>query len=134
MTTFIAYTITLLMLIGMTAGTHYQIDGLITVCVSISWMLSILVLPVAFAIIAVSLLYEKSSGESRKKLEKTLVDAAKKKSLIAKAFGWASFIAMTALFAWSGWIVTAVVYVLASLIMKLANSIAKDEAIKQGLA
>lgn len=134
MTRFIAYTITLLMLPGMAAGIHYQIDGLITICVSISWMLCLLALPVAFATIAASQLYEKSSGESRKKLEKALVDAAKKRSVSAKAFGWLSFIAMTALFAWSGWIVTAVAYVLASLIMMLAKSIAIDEAVKQGLA
>lgn len=129
-----AYIITLLMLAGMAAGIHYQIKGLVTLCVSISWMLCIMALPVAFAVIASSLLYEKSTGKKRKNFEKSLLAAASKSSAIEKIFGWTTFIAMTALFSWSGWIVTAVAYVLASLIMRLAKSIARDEVVKQGLA
>lgn len=130
----LAYVITLLMMSGMIYGLRYEVDGVVTLIVSINWILCILAIPVALAIIASAVLYEKSTGTKRDSYEKALLDAVKKKSILEKAFGWATFIGMTALLSWSGWIVTAVVYVLASVFMRMAKSIAKDEAVKQGLA
>lgn len=133
MKTFIAYVVSLLLLISMAAGVFYQIDGLVTLAVSINWMIYILAIPIAIATVTASILYEKSNEESRIKIAKVLVQAAKRKPFIARVTGWTTFLIMTSLFAWSGWIVTAIAYVLASLIIKLANSIARDEAIKQNL-
>ena len=130
----LAYAITILMIAGMAYGLAYEVDGLVTLCVAINWMLCILALPVGFVTICASLLYKNASGKQRDVYEKALVDAGKKKCLPDKLFGWATFIGTTVLFAWGGWIVTAIVYVLASLFMRLAKSIAKDEAVKQGLA
>ncbi|NMC25047.1 MAG: hypothetical protein GYA32_15015 [Serratia sp.] len=133
MKTFIAYGVSLLLLISMAAGVFYQIDGLVTLAVSINWMICILAIPIAIATVTASILYEKSNEESRIKIAKLLVQAAKRKSFIARVTGWTTFLIMTSLFAWSGWIVTAICYVLASFILKFANSIARDEAIKQNL-
>lgn len=133
MKTFIAYAVSLLLLVSMSAGVFYQIDGLVTLAVSINWMICILAIPIAIATVAASILYEKSNEEGRIKIAKLLIESAKKKSFVARMTGWMEFIAMTSLFAWSGWIVTAICYVLASLILKFANSIARDEAIKQNL-
>ncbi|WP_182056521.1 hypothetical protein [Pantoea sp. ME81] len=130
----LAYVITILMIAGMAYGLTYQVDGLVTLCVAINWMLCILAIPVGFVTIAAAVLYEKATGKQRDIYEKALADAGKKKSLPDKLFGWVTFIGMTVLFAWGGWIVTAIVYVLASVFMRLAKSIAKDEAVKQGLA
>lgn len=130
----LAYAITILMIAGMAYGLTHEVDGLVTLCVAINWMLCILAFPVGFVTISASLLYEKASGKQRDIYEKALMDAGKKKSIPDKIFGWATFIGTTVLFAWGGWIVTAILYVLASVFMRLANSIAKDEAVKQGLA
>jgi hypothetical protein len=133
MKTFIAYVVSLLLLISMAAGVFYQIDGLVTLAVSINWILCILAIPIAVATVAASILYEKSNEESRIKIAKVLIQSAKKKSFISRVTHWTTFLIMTSLLAWSGWIVTAIAYVLASLIIKFANSIARDEAIKKNL-
>ncbi len=133
MKTFIAYAASLSLLIAMAAGVFYQIEGLITLVVSINWVICLLAIPIAAALVVASVMFEKANESSRIKLAKLLIESAKKKSFIARITGWSSFLAMTALFAWSGWVGTAIAYVLASLIIKFANSIARDEAIKQNL-
>lgn len=134
MKTVIAYTVSLLLPISMSAGVFYQIEGLVTLAVAINWMLCILAIPIAVIIVVASAMYERSGEDTKVKLAKLLVDAAKKKTGIARFIGWVTFIAMTCLYAWSGWIVTAIVYVMASLIIKFASSFARDEVVKHNLA
>lgn len=134
MNSFIAYVLSLSLLVAMGAGILLPMSGLVTVVISITWVICILAIPIAIVTIAASELYESSKGETRKKIGKLLSDAAKKKNIIARITGWSTFLVMTFMFAWSGWVITAISYVLASLIILFAKSIAKDEAIKQGLA
>ncbi|STQ67921.1 hypothetical protein [Hafnia alvei] len=79
MKTVIAYTVSLLLLISMSAGVFYQIEGLVTLAVAINWMLCILAIPIAVIIVVASAMYERSGEEAKVKLAKLLVDAAKKK-------------------------------------------------------
>lgn len=80
MKTLIAYTVSLLLLISMSAGVFYQIEGLVTLAVAANWMICILSIPIALIIVVASAIYEKSGEETKVKLAKLLVDAAKKKN------------------------------------------------------
>lgn len=54
MKTLIAYTVSLLLLISMSAGVFYQIEGLVTLAVAVNWMICILSIPIALIIVVAS--------------------------------------------------------------------------------
>lgn len=134
MKAFTATLISLSLIAALAAGTTLKIDGLVTVSVAVTWVLCLIGLVVAIIMMASASSYSMVDGKAKEKVGALLTDAAKTKSLARKLFGWTTFMLTVGLLAWSGWVVTAVVYGLSSLIIRLARSMARDEAVKQGLA
>ncbi|MDU5837747.1 MAG: hypothetical protein E6Z53_11890 [Pantoea sp.] len=131
----IAYVASLTLLVLLIVGLFYPMKGLVTLSVTAIWILSLLALPIAFIIICVAALYDSVKTEdSKTKLATCLISCAKKRSVIGRFAGWLEFIAMSVLLGYGGFIFTAVVYVLSSLLMRFARSMARDEAVKNGLA
>lgn len=116
------------------AGTFLQISGLITISVSLNWVCIILAVPASMLMVFCAVMYDKSSGKIKESTEQLLHQSAIKKSILAKLYGWLKAITTIVLLAWSGWLVTAIVYCLAVLIMEFAKSIVRDEAVKHGIA
>ena len=125
---------TLVVIAMLAAGTLLHIPGLITLAVAINWVCIILALPASILMICCSVMYSNSSGKMKENIGQLLMQSARKKGILKKLYGWADVIATIALLAWSGWLITAVAYCLAVLMMQFAKSILRDEAVKHGIA
>jgi len=134
MKSFLAESYSLAVIDTLVIGVFLQINGLVTLSVTLIWACSLIAVPVAVLMIIASLLYEKSSGKQKENIEEMLRKSVRKRCWLVKAYGWVKVLATLGLLAWAGWVVTAIVYCLAVLIIMLANSILRDEAIKQDIA
>lgn len=82
--------------------------------------------------LTVSALDSLVSDESRNAVTEPLQKFVKKKHIIFRLWGWACFIAAVALVAYSGWILTAVCYVLASLFVSFIASVVRNKLQQPG--
>lgn len=135
MSRLIAYATSFTLLALLIIGIFYPIKGLVTLSVTAIWILSLIAIPMAFIIISVSSVYDSTKdGETKAKLAAFLKACAKRRGVAGKVVGWVDFTAMVVLLGYGGFIFTAVVYVLSSLLMRFAGMMARDEVVKNGLA
>ncbi|MBM7346070.1 hypothetical protein [Pantoea coffeiphila] len=123
------------LLCALAGGVFMPVEGLVTLSVAACWSLTALSIPVSLILICAASMYGPSTDEPLKtSLAKLLVNAAKKRSRIGKFLGRLQFVLTLALLGYAGWIFTAVTYFLASMVMRFAGSMARDAAVKSGLA
>lgn len=135
MSRLIAYATSFTLLALLIVGIFYPMKGLVTLSVTAVWILSLIAIPMAFIIICVSSVFDTTKdGETKAKFATFLKACAKRRGVVGKVVGWVDFTAMVVLLGYGGFIFTAVVYVLSTLLMRFASMMARDEAIKNGLA
>ncbi|WP_405423726.1 hypothetical protein [Pantoea stewartii] len=127
MSTFIAYVISWGMAFLLAAGLYLPSGGLLNLTVTVSWIFSTLGTLAAFIGIITAVAYgDIQSDENRSSLQKFLKSLSKPKRFFSRLMGWVLFLIMTGLLGYAGYTLTAIAYVLASFICRVAGSMAQD--------
>lgn len=117
---------TILLLLVLSALTEN--DSLSSIAVSVNWMLVVLGWFVTLAVVILSfVLTDKTWKGDKDGILKILLELTKKKGIIRKTYGWFMFTAVLCLMAYTGWVVSAVIYGITSLMFTLGASIARDK-------
>lgn len=104
-----------------------QTQSLVGLTVAVYWVIMSLGLFIGPLIYILSHAAKSAKDEeSRRKALEIIGDSAKKRNVLLRSLGWAELIIISCLLAYSGWIFTAVCYVLTSLYMRLFISMARD--------
>ena len=69
--------------------------------------------------------------KQKQKLIELVREATKRRSKVMRGVQWICLVSITMLLAYSGWVFTAVIYVLVGLIVKFFLSIARDNVAEQ---
>ncbi|MFB4699488.1 hypothetical protein ACE3KD_08635 [Enterobacter hormaechei subsp. steigerwaltii] len=117
---------TILLLLVLSALTDN--DSLSSIAVSVNWVLVVLGWFATLAVVILSfVLTDKTWKGDKDSILKILLELTKKKGIIRKAYGWLMFTAVLCLMAYTGWVVSAVIYGITSLMFTLGASIARDK-------
>lgn len=117
---------TILLLLVLSALTDN--DSLSSIAVSVNWVLVILGWFVTVVVLILSfVLTDKTWKGDKDGILKILLELTKKKGIIRKTYGWLMFTAVLCLMAYTGWVVSAVIYGITSLMFTLGASIARDK-------
>lgn len=76
---------------------------------------------------AYALVTIETNAEKKEKLIELLKKAAVKRGIIRRSWNWLCLVLIAGALAYGGWVFTAVVYVITSLICRLCGSIARDK-------
>ncbi|WP_421412589.1 hypothetical protein ACOMDM_13565 [Serratia plymuthica] len=100
---------------------------LVTMAAAAYWVIILLglVVGVLTLIVSYAVLSEKDEQKKQQGL-RIVTEVVKKKNFLRRAIDWICFIAIAGSLSYSGWIFTAVCYVVVALIIKLMLSIARD--------
>lgn len=102
--------------------------SLAAIAVSANWVFVVLGWFVsAMCIILSHALMDGSYKGNKAEICKTLSVFTKKKGALRRLYGWLTFTVVLCLLAYSGWVVTAVIYALTSFIFTVCASIARDK-------
>lgn len=128
MKSFIHQAISLGLLVTLIFSVLTARGSITAVVVSAYWIVIFLA---AFASVAVMLItalvtIETNAGK-REKLIELLKKAAVKRGVIRQGWNWLCLVLIAGALAYGGWVFTAVVYVITSLICRLSVSIARDK-------
>lgn len=105
---------------------------LIGISVAAYWVVISLGLFMGALIMVLSVAKDHTRDEAAKqKLIELVREATKRRSKVMRGVQWACLISITMLLAYSGWVFTAVIYVLVGLIVKFFLSIARDNVAEQ---
>lgn len=117
---------TILLLLVLSALTDN--DSLSSIAVSVNWVLVVLGWFVTVVVLILSfVLVDKTCVGDKDRILKILLDLTKRKGIIRRAYGWAMFTAVLCFMAYTGWVVSAVIYGITSLMFTLVASIARDK-------
>lgn len=107
-------------------------SSLTNLTVAAYWVIMALGLFIGILLLVLSYAKDHAKSEDEKnKVIELIVAATKKKSIIFRFIDWFCLAAIVALLAYSGWVFTAVFYVMVALIVKLLISIARDNVSEQ---
>lgn len=108
-------------------GVATDTKPLVTMAAAAYWVIILLGLVVGTLTLVVSYAVRSEKDEQKKKQGlKMIIDVVKKKNFLCRAIDWICFIAIAGSLSYSGWVFTAVFYVVVALIVKLMLSIARD--------
>lgn len=127
MKTFLITLLSFATLLLMAFGVYTGSDGAVSFVVAYIWVLCLLGIPTAALIVLMAASMTATSDKAKKqKLWCQLTKVCKKPTLIGRCWRWATFLAMCAMLAYSGWIFTTVVYVISVITMAFAAGIGRD--------
>lgn len=128
MKSFFYQVISLTLLVALIFSVLTERESITAVVVSAYWIAIFLA---AFASVAVmlvtALVTMEKNTEKKSKLIELLNKAAVKRGTIRRAWNWLCLVLIAGALAYGGWVFTAVVYVITSLICRLCVSIARDK-------
>ncbi|WP_419058378.1 hypothetical protein [Kluyvera georgiana] len=105
---------------------------LIGISVAAYWVVIFLGLFMGALIMVLSVAKDHTRDETAKqKLIELVREATKRRSKVMRGVQWVCLVSITMLLAYSGWVFTAVIYVLVGLIVKFFLSIARDNVAEQ---
>ncbi|POZ13678.1 hypothetical protein ACB496_12790 [Lelliottia nimipressuralis] len=119
----IFYIVMASMIFGIYTG-HSQFVG---IAAAAFWILILLGIFISCFIGVAASLLESLVGESLKTTIESLQRFSRKRHIVIRVWGWGCLIAAVVLLAYSGWIFTAVCYVLASLFVHLVASVVRGK-------
>ncbi|NTZ48385.1 hypothetical protein FCM30_21860 [Lelliottia aquatilis] len=119
----IFYIVMASMIFGIYTG-HSQFVG---IAAAAFWILILLGIFISCFIGVAASLLESLVGESLKTTIESLQRFSRKRHIVIRVWGWGCLIAAVVLLAYSGWIFTAVYYVLASLFVHLVASVVRGK-------
>lgn len=103
-------------------------ESITAIVVSAYWIVIFLAAFVSVAVMLVTTLVTiETNAEKKEKLIELLKNAAVKRGVIRRAWNWLCLVLIAGALAYGGWVFTAVVYVITSLIFRLCGSIARDK-------
>ncbi|CNL53928.1 hypothetical protein [Yersinia proxima] len=103
-------------------------ESITAIVVSAYWIVIFLAAFVSVAVMLVTTLVTiETNAEKKEKLIELLKNAAVKRGVIRRAWNWLCLVLIAGALAYGGWVFTAVVYVITSLICRLCGSIARDK-------
>lgn len=117
------YGLILILLYAVSTGTQ-SLLGLIAATYWVIMSLGIFIGPLLYILSHAA--KNKKDEESGRKAMELVSNAVKKKNAFLRALGWFELIVISCLLAYSGWIFTAVCYVLSSFYLRLFISMARD--------
>ncbi|CNJ00201.1 Uncharacterised protein [Yersinia frederiksenii] len=103
-------------------------ESITAIVVSAYWIVIFLAAFVSVAVMLVTTLVTiETNAEKKEKLIELLKKAAVKRGIIRRSWNWLCLVLIAGALAYGGWVFTAVVYVITSLICRLCGSIARDK-------
>ncbi|WP_227719870.1 DNZ54_00345 family protein [Yersinia proxima] len=103
-------------------------ESITAIVVSAYWIVIFLAAFVSVAVMLVTALVTiETNAEKKEKLIELLKKAAVKRGIIRRSWNWLCLVLIAGALAYGGWVFTAVVYVITSLICRLCGSIVRDK-------
>lgn len=103
-------------------------ENLASIAISVNWVLVVLGWLVTVVMVILSFaLVDKSWRGDKENILKILIDLTKKKGIFRRFYGWLTFSVAICLMAYTGWVVSAVIYGITSFLFTLGASIARDK-------
>ncbi|MDE9691021.1 hypothetical protein L2101_22390 [Citrobacter portucalensis] len=103
-------------------------ENLASIAISVNWVLVVLGWLVTVVMVILSFaLVDKSWRGDKENILKILIDLTKKKGIFRRFYGWLTFSVAICLMAYTGWVVSAVIYGITSFLFMLGASIARDK-------
>ncbi|CNL92937.1 hypothetical protein [Yersinia aleksiciae] len=128
MKSFIYQTISLGLLVTLIFSVLTGQESITAIAVSAYWIVIFLAAFVSVAVmLTTALVTIETNAGKREKLIELLNKVAVKRGVIRRGWNWLCLILIAGALAYGGWVFTAVVYVIASLICRLSVSIARDK-------
>lgn len=128
MKSFIYQVISLTLLAALIFSVLTERESITAIVVSAYWIVIFLAAFVSVAVMLVTTLVTiETNAEKKEKLIELLKKAAVKRGIIRRSWNWLCLVLIAGALAYGGWVFTAVVYVITSLICRLCGSIARDK-------
>ncbi|MGH1594100.1 DNZ54_00345 family protein [Yersinia proxima] len=103
-------------------------ESITAIVVSAYWIVIFLAAFVSVAVMLVTALVTiETNAEKKEKLIELLKKATVKRGIIRRSWNWLCLVLIAGALAYGGWVFTAVVYVITSLICRLCGSIVRDK-------
>lgn len=117
---------TILLLLVLSVSTENE--NLASIAISVNWVLVVLGWLVTLVMVILSFaLVDKSWRGDKENILKILSELTKKKGFFRRFYGWLTFAMAICLMAYTGWVVSAVIYGITSFLFTLCVSIARDK-------
>ncbi|EPE4866791.1 hypothetical protein ACSIZD_000817 [Salmonella enterica subsp. enterica] len=124
----LVYLVTHTILLLLVLSVLTENENLASIAISVNWVLVVLGWLVTVVMVILSFaLVDKSWRGDKENILKILIDLTKKKGIFRRFYGWLTFSVAICLMAYTGWVVSAVIYGITSFLFTLGASIARDK-------
>ncbi|ECD9611578.1 hypothetical protein FNZ18_19760 [Salmonella enterica subsp. salamae] len=124
----LGYVVTHTILLLLVLSVLTENENFASIAISVNWVIIVLgwFITVAMVVLSFALVDESWRGD-KENILKILIDLTKKKGIFSRFYGWLTFSVAICLMAYTGWVVSAVIYGITSFLFTLGASIARDK-------
>ncbi|MBS6076093.1 MAG: hypothetical protein KIB03_14605 [Citrobacter freundii] len=124
----LGYVVTHTILLLLVLSVLTENENFASIAISVKWVIIVLgwFITVAMVVLSFALVDESWRGD-KENILKILIDLTKKKGVFRRFYSWLTFSVAICLMAYTGWVVSAVVYGITSFLFTLGASISRDK-------